>query len=97
MADLEKTQVANLLPFQRQILEEIHDPSSSDLLLLARGLGLRKILCSLMQIYESPQSLVLLVNATQEEEMCICEELGAMGSRDPGLRIVGYEMGRKDR
>jgi DNA excision repair protein ERCC-4 len=50
-----------------------------------------------MKIYDSPQNLVLLVNASQEEESAIGEELGTMGVRRPGLRIVGYELGKKDR
>jgi DNA excision repair protein ERCC-4 len=89
--------MASLLPFHKSILEAIHDPATSDLLILARGLGLRKVLCTLMQIYDSPQNLVLLVNASQEEEAAIGEELGIMGCRNPGLRIVDYEMGRKER
>ncbi|KAF8139594.1 hypothetical protein EV363DRAFT_1310012 [Boletus edulis] len=88
---------APLLAFHREILEEIHDPSTSDLLILARGLGLRRIICTLMKIYDSPQNLVLLVNAAPEEEVAIGEELGIMGCRKPGLRIVGYEMGKRDR
>ena len=86
-----------LLPFHKSILEKIHDPATSELVLLARGLGLRRIVCKLMQIYDSPNNLVLLVNATQEEEAAIGEELGIMGCRNPGLRIVGFETGRKDR
>ncbi|EGN92951.1 hypothetical protein SERLA73DRAFT_127060 [Serpula lacrymans var. lacrymans S7.3] len=89
--------MTSLLPFHKEILEEIHDPSTSELLILARGLGLRRLLCTLMQIYESPQTLVLLVNASQEEESAIGEELGIMGCRKPGLRLVGYELGKKDR
>jgi DNA excision repair protein ERCC-4 len=86
-----------LLPFHKDILERIHDPATSDLLVIARGLGLRRIVCTLMKIYDSPQSLVLLVNATQEEESEIGEELGIMGCRKPGLRVVGFETGSKDR
>ena len=89
--------MATLLPFHKSILERIHDPQTSDLLVLARGLGLRRVLCTLMKIYDSPQNLVLLVNASQEEESAIGEELGTMGVRRPGLRVVGYEMGKKDR
>ncbi|KAH7884060.1 hypothetical protein F5I97DRAFT_1897941 [Phlebopus sp. FC_14] len=88
---------APLLAFHKEILEKIHDPSTSDLLILARGLGLRRTICTLMKIYDSPQNLVLLVNATPEEEAAMGEELGIMGCRKPGLRIVGYEMGKKDR
>jgi DNA excision repair protein ERCC-4 len=89
--------IKNLLPFHESIIQNIHDPTTSELLLLARGLGLRRIVCSLLKIYDSPRSLVLLVNASQEEEAAIGEELGIMGCRKPGLRIVGYEMGKKDR
>ncbi|KAJ7591596.1 hypothetical protein C8J56DRAFT_935948 [Mycena floridula] len=85
--------MSTLLPFQTTILEQIHDPSTSDLLILARGLGLRRIICTLLKIYDSPQNLVLVVNASQEEETEIGEELGIMGCRKPGLRIVGYETG----
>lgn len=87
----------SLLPYQRNLLSEIHDPSSSELILIARGLGLRKIVCTLLQIYDGPENLVLLVNATPEEEKGIGSELGVMGVRNPGLRIVDYEMSKKDR
>jgi len=89
--------MATLLSFHKSILQRIFDPATSDLLILARGLGLRRILCTLMKICDSPQNLVLLVNASQEEEFAIGEELGLMGCRKPGLRIVGYETNNKDR
>ncbi|KAG6917271.1 hypothetical protein DXG01_003219 [Tephrocybe rancida] len=89
--------MSTLLSFHKVILEKIHDPATSDLVVLARGLGLRRIICTLMKIYDSPQNLVLLVNATPEEESEIGEELGLMGCRKPGLRVVGYETGSKDR
>ncbi|KAL6299457.1 hypothetical protein BKA93DRAFT_819892 [Sparassis latifolia] len=89
--------MSTLLPFHKNILEQIHDPSSSDLLLLARGLGLRRIICKLLQIYDSPNNLVILVNATPEEEAAIGEELGTMGCRKPGLRVVGFETNKKER
>lgn len=89
--------MATLLPFHKNILERIHDPSTSDLIILARGLGLRRIICTLLRIYDSPQNLVLLVNATPEEESAIGEELGIMGCRKPGLRVVGHEIASKDR
>lgn len=50
-----------------------------------------------MQVYESPQNLVILVNATPSEETGIGDELNIMGCRKPGLRIVTYEMSSKDR
>ena len=51
-------------------------PRSSDLLILPRGLGLRT---NLTKFYDSPQNLVLLANATPEEEVVINEELGIIG------------------
>ncbi|KZT00071.1 uncharacterized protein LAESUDRAFT_764940 [Laetiporus sulphureus 93-53] len=89
--------MAALLSFHKSILEKLHDPSTSELLLLARGLGLRRIVCKLLQIYDSPNNLVLLVNAFPEEESAIGEELGVMGCRKPGLRIIGFETVKKDR
>ena len=86
-----------LLPFQTEILQTIHDPSTSELTLLARGLGLRSILCTLLKIYDSPTNLVMIVNAHAEEELAIGEMLGVMGCRKPGLRILGYGTGRRDR
>jgi DNA excision repair protein ERCC-4 len=86
-----------LLEFQNTILEETHDPTSSELVVISRGLGLRTLVCRLLQLYESPNCLVLLVNARQEEELGIGEQLGLLGCRDPGLRIVGYEMPKKER
>jgi DNA excision repair protein ERCC-4 len=86
-----------LLPFHKSILETVHDPVTSDLLVLARGLGLRRVVCTLLQIYDTPQNLVLLVNASADEEAALGEELGLMGCRRPGLRVVDYEMPKKDR
>ncbi|KZT71130.1 hypothetical protein DAEQUDRAFT_688077 [Daedalea quercina L-15889] len=86
-----------LLPFHKSLLEKIHDPSTSELVLLARGLGLRRIVCKLLQIYDAPTNLVLLVNATPEDESAIGEELSILGCRKPGLRIIGFEQGKKDR
>ncbi|KAH6911198.1 hypothetical protein BKA70DRAFT_1269689 [Coprinopsis sp. MPI-PUGE-AT-0042] len=83
--------MASLLPFHTAILSLLSDPLTSDLLVLARGLGLRRIVCTFLQIYDSPKNLVLLVNATPEEETAIGEELGLMGCRRPGLRVVTHE------
>ncbi|KAG8807434.1 hypothetical protein FRC17_004460, partial [Serendipita sp. 399] len=86
-----------LLPFQKSILSAVHSTQSSDLIVMARGLGLRRIVCELLQHYDAPTSLVLLLNATPSEEAGIGDELGIMGCRKPGLRIVTFEMGSKDR
>ncbi|KAJ3754997.1 hypothetical protein EV360DRAFT_86318 [Lentinula raphanica] len=144
--------MSTLLPFHTSILNEIYDPDTSDLLVLARGLGLRRILCTLQnstnhfvdsyleiqrqEITEitdtpslpptpstpSPPTLsttsartpptitmvappgflflyrlafpqIIVLSTTYEEETEIGEELGIMGCRKPGLRVVGYETG----
>ena len=43
------------------------------------------------------RSLVILVNASQEEASAIGEELSVLGCRNPGLRIIAFETGRKER
>ena len=86
-----------LLPFQNTILQEISDPASSELVIISRGLGLRTLVCRLLQLYEAPACLVLLINATQDEELGVGEQLGLLGCRNPGLRIVGYEMPKRER
>lgn len=37
-----------------------------------------------------------VINASQEEEAVIGEELGQTGCKDHGLRMAGYEVGKKD-
>jgi DNA excision repair protein ERCC-4 len=87
-----------LLSFQSNIIQAINDPASSDLLILGRGLGLRKIVCSLLQIYSGPENLILLVGAkSPDEDTGIASQLSTMGVRNPGLRIVGHEMPPKER
>ncbi|KAF8310984.1 hypothetical protein DL93DRAFT_2061523 [Clavulina sp. PMI_390] len=89
---------STLLQFQSQIVQEIQDPSTSDLVLLARGLGLRRIVCSLLQRYAVEDKLVILVGANNsEEDVAIGSQLSTMGVRNPGLRIIDYEMDKKDR
>jgi DNA excision repair protein ERCC-4 len=102
---------ALLLPFQRTILSSIlpstsgstqsapsavdplaHAASQTDgLVLLARGLGLRTIVSAFLKVYDDPTNLVLVVNATPEEEKGMAEELGMR------LKVVGFEMGAKER
>lgn len=105
-----------LLPFQRHLLSLLVPPPDAQreagdlLLILARGLGLRSIVATLvcsrpaplsalqtdlscrrvlgkqLKIYQSPEQLVLVVNATPEEERGLSEEVGMR------LKVVGYEM-----
>ncbi|GAA5867416.1 hypothetical protein JCM1840_002131 [Sporobolomyces johnsonii] len=81
-----------LLPFQRQLLSQLvppHDapPNTGDaMLILARGLGLRTVVTTFLKIYDMPEKLVLLVNATPDEERGFAEEVGMR------LKVVGFEL-----
>ncbi len=75
--------------------EEEQDPNA--LIVLAKGLGLRKIVSTIMKVYDGPTNLVVLVNATSEEEEGLSEELTTLGVRPPGLRVVTHEMTAKRR
>ncbi|KAJ1988666.1 DNA repair protein RAD16 [Coemansia spiralis] len=55
-----------LLPFQRQILDELMDEDA--LCILSRGLGLNRILAELARICATPRALVFLVNANDQDE-----------------------------
>ncbi|SPO26367.1 related to RAD1 - component of the nucleotide excision repairosome [Ustilago trichophora] len=96
-------QRAALLPFHCQIVNSLvpepdDSPDEGDaLVIIARGLGLRRIVSTVLRIYDSPNSLVILVNATSEEESGIGEELTTLGVRKPGLRAIHHEMPAKQR
>lgn len=97
------------LPFHKQIIREICRPQKDDLLIIAKGLGLRrvssrelmtadlKIVCALLKTYDKKEDLVLVINARPEDEAGIGDELGIMGVRDPGFRILTYEMSISER
>lgn len=68
---------APLLPYQRTLLTQLtsaEEPNS--LLLLARGLGLRGIVNQLLKVFDEPENLVVVLNATEEEESALEAELG---------------------
>ena len=84
-----------ILSFQRTILSNLTQPGpaalSDGLLIIARGLGLRTIISRFLKIYDEPTNLVLLVNATEDEERSLSEELGMR------LRAIGHELPSKER
>lgn len=73
------------------------DEDGNALIILAKGLGLRRIVSSIMKIYDASTNLIILVNASSEEEEGLGEELTTLGVRRPGLRVVSHEMGAKKR
>lgn len=58
----------NLLPFVKEIIQEIAPPENDDLVIIAKGLGLRKIVATLLKIYDGPTKLVLLVGTDFSSE-----------------------------
>ncbi|PWN88390.1 DNA repair protein [Acaromyces ingoldii] len=75
--------------------EDQDDPDA--LLVMARGLGIRSIVASILRLYDGPQHLVVIVNASAEEEKGLGDELTTMGVRKPGLRSIGHETTAKVR
>ncbi|KLT38478.1 hypothetical protein CC85DRAFT_281064 [Cutaneotrichosporon oleaginosum] len=85
------------LSFHKTIIREICRPQKDDLLIIAKGLGLRRIVTALLKTYDRKEDLVIVINARPEDEAGIGDELSIMGVREPGLRILTYEMGVKER
>ncbi|GAA5984360.1 hypothetical protein JCM10908_003314 [Rhodotorula pacifica] len=85
-------EVAELLPFQRNLLQQLVPPddalpnTNDAMVIMARGLGLRTVVTTFLKIYDIPEKLVLLVNATPEEERGFAEEVGMR------LKVVAHEM-----
>ncbi|BEJ11286.1 hypothetical protein CspHIS471_0107080 [Cutaneotrichosporon sp. HIS471] len=85
------------LSFHKSIIREICRPQKDDLLILAKGLGLRRIVTALLKTYDRKEDLVMVINAHPEDEAGMGDELSIMSVREPGLRILTYEMGVKER
>ncbi|GAA5882826.1 hypothetical protein JCM3774_002928 [Rhodotorula dairenensis] len=90
-------EVAELLPFQRNLLQQLVPPEDAPpnandaMVIMARGLGLRTVVTTFLKIYDIPEKLVLLVNATPEEERGFAEEVGMR------LKVVAHEMPESQR
>jgi DNA excision repair protein ERCC-4 len=48
--------------------------------------------CALLKTYDRKEDLVLVVNATPADEAGIGDELGIMGVRSPGFRVLTHEL-----
>ncbi|KAI8925204.1 hypothetical protein BC831DRAFT_462186 [Entophlyctis helioformis] len=79
-----------LLDFHRQMISDLHatpgipnpDLSTGDgLLVTARGLGLQRILSTLIQIHTDPHTLVLLINTPVHEALRLWRDVRAAGER----------------
>ncbi|GAA6017470.1 hypothetical protein JCM11491_006835 [Sporobolomyces phaffii] len=74
-----------MLPFQTEILSELTTGPDA-MVVLARGLGLRSIVTTFLKVYDMPEKLVFLLNATPDEERGFAEEVGMR------MKIVGYDL-----
>ncbi|KAI8806841.1 hypothetical protein BJ742DRAFT_814576 [Cladochytrium replicatum] len=85
-------------------------PSGDGLLIIARGLGLRQVLVTLLQIHTDPYNLVLLLNASAREVELLREDLviaaAALGNDTPDdvdrihpdlLRVINNETPANER
>jgi DNA excision repair protein ERCC-4 len=50
------------LPFHKEIIREICRPQKDDLLIMAKGLGMRRVICALLKTYDRKEDLVLVVS-----------------------------------
>ncbi|MBW0466646.1 hypothetical protein O181_006361 [Austropuccinia psidii MF-1] len=83
---------SSLIPFQKNILEEIS--TEDGLLVLARGLGLRLVISNFLRSYCRPSKqhgIVFVVNASAQDEAGINDELGMR------MTCIGFEMGSRER
>ncbi|KAJ2001132.1 DNA repair protein RAD16 [Coemansia thaxteri] len=81
-----------LLPFQRLILDSLLDEDA--LCVVARGLGLGRVLAELARACATPQALVFLLNASDADEAALQEQLLALPSGGADacvLRLVRAE------
>jgi len=64
------------------------------LLIMAKGLGLRQIICSLLKVHDDPTNFVLLINTPAREAESLKNELLSEGAN---LKIVNAEINATDR
>jgi DNA excision repair protein ERCC-4 len=70
-----------ILPFQSRIFLDL--VAEDGLLVMARGLGLERIFVNLLRLYCNPSSLVVVLNASKEEQQFAFDELAFESVRRP--------------
>lgn len=91
-----------LLPFHRAILANLipgsDDPEQRDrLVVLAPGLGMRRVIATLLRAYYSKQNLVLLVNASSRDITGIEHDLGTLGLPHDAVKNLHHDTASKQR
>ncbi|PVV02734.1 hypothetical protein BB560_002803 [Smittium megazygosporum] len=83
-----------LLPFQQKILDKLLIEDA--LCVVARGLGLDRILTEFLRLCSTKNALVLLLNCTNEQELALQEALLELSSGEqtdyPQLKLVKAEL-----
>src|SRR4051794_35192979 len=79
----------HLLDFQRTILHDVLEEDG--LLILGRGLGLRRIVSAMLSMFMDPGSFVLLVNSTQAEDDALQNEIRTQNNKAEGIRTINNE------
>ncbi|RKP08935.1 hypothetical protein THASP1DRAFT_14944 [Thamnocephalis sphaerospora] len=83
------------LPFQRQIFTELLEEDG--LLVLAKGLGLQRLLAAFLQLAAERHTLVVLLNAPADEEERLRLELAELTSAQVTLNVLKNDVKAEDR
>ncbi|WFD07905.1 DNA repair protein RAD16 [Malassezia vespertilionis] len=91
-----------LLPFHRAILarlipEDGNEEDRDRLVLLAPGLGLRRIVATFLYAYANSKNLVLFLNASASELAGLNNDLKALGVGHDTIRSIHHEVSGKQR
>ena len=90
-----------LLPFHRAILNRLipeeHEDTRDILVILAPGLGLRKIVSTLLRVYARPSSLILVLNASESDVEAMNHSIFMLGMHGRGIQDIHHDMTAKQR
>ncbi|OLL25916.1 DNA repair protein rad16 [Neolecta irregularis DAH-3] len=93
-AEHEDIRLSLPLEYQKQILRDVR--TEDGLVILARGLGLPRIISNLLHSYDRPGNLVVLLGAHSREEDWIGESMASIASATDvatkGLQILNTEL-----
>lgn len=90
-----------LLPFHRAILSRLipeeHEDSRNLLVILAPGLGLRKVVSTLLRVYAQPNSLILVLNASESEVTAMNHSISMLGMNENVIQDIHHDLTAKQR
>lgn len=89
-----------LLPFHRSVLRQLVPPDEEDndaLIVMSPGLGIRRVLSTLLRVFSSPNNLVLILNATPQDVEGLSNDLGTLGLSHGSINQIHHELGARQR